>query len=67
MDSRENKPFLMTVRRCKRCGGILISEKSIRRGYGPCCEQKEREEHREQEQTGTQFSLFEEGSYGDQT
>lgn len=67
MHSKENKPFLMTVRRCKRCGGILISEKSIKRGCGPCCERKEREEQREQEQIKMQFSLFGEDFYGNQT
>lgn len=33
--------FFMQVGRCKRCGGILISAKSKKRGYGDSCYQKE--------------------------
>lgn len=32
--------FFMQVGRCKRCGGILISESSKKRGYGASCYQK---------------------------
>lgn len=31
------KLFYLEVGRCKRCGGILISEKSKKRGYGESC------------------------------
>lgn len=37
----EDNLFFMKVARCKRCGGILISDKSKRRGYGDSCYQKE--------------------------
>jgi hypothetical protein len=62
---KDNPPFKLTVRRCARCGGILISEKSISRGFGPCCEQKQREEEREQERNRDQLSLFDEGEEGE--
>lgn len=32
--------FYMEVSRCKRCGGILISEDSKKRGYGESCYRK---------------------------
>ena len=57
---KDNPPFKMTVRRCARCGGILISEKSIRRGFGPCCEQLYRQEQQEAERNRDQISLFDE-------
>lgn len=31
------KTFFKKVARCKRCGGILTGEESIRKGYGPSC------------------------------
>lgn len=62
-----NQPFQMTVRRCRRCGGILIGAASIRRGIGKCCEQKEREEQIQKEQAELQFSLFEEDRNGNQS
>lgn len=56
--NENNRPFKMTVRRCARCGGILISEKSIQRGFGPCCEQKFQQEQREKAERKDQLSLF---------
>lgn len=58
--SKKNEPFKMTVRRCARCGGILISERSISRGFGPCCEQKQRQEEQEKAERKDQLSLFDE-------
>lgn len=58
---KDNPPFKMTVRRCARCGGILISEYSIRKGIGPCCEQRQRQEQQEAERNKDQLSLFDEG------
>lgn len=31
------KTFFKKVARCRRCGGILTGEESIKRGYGPSC------------------------------
>lgn len=31
------KTFFKKVAKCKKCGGILVSDESIRRGYGPSC------------------------------
>lgn len=36
--------FTLRVRRCRRCGGILISPKAIEAGYGHVCRQKMLEE-----------------------
>lgn len=59
MDEKENnRPFQMTVRRCRRCGGILIGADSVFRGIGKCCERKEREERQQREQAELQISLF---------
>jgi hypothetical protein len=57
---KDNPPFKMVVRRCARCGGILISEDSIRKGIGPCCEQRQREEEQAAEWNKDQISLFDE-------
>ena len=38
--SKENL-FYLEVARCKRCGGILVSETSKKRGYGASCYKKE--------------------------
>ena len=29
--------FFLKVARCKRCGGVLTDDESIKRGYGPSC------------------------------
>lgn len=58
----KNKPFQMLVRRCKRCGGILTSESSIREGYGHSCKIKEQQERAEQAMQKMQISLFEEAA-----
>lgn len=29
--------FFLKVARCKRCGGVLTGDESIKRGYGPSC------------------------------
>lgn len=65
-EKERNEPFEMTVRRCRRCGGILIGAASIRRGIGKCCEQKEREEQIQKEQDELQMSLFKGDKYANQ-
>lgn len=52
----------MTVRRCRRCGGLLTSEKSVSRGIGVSCERKERDEAAEQSMMKNQISLFDNGN-----
>lgn len=32
--------FFMQVAKCKRCGGILLSDSSKKRGYGASCYKK---------------------------
>ena len=54
----ERETFLITARRCKRCGGILVSAQGIRDGYGPCCLKKMREEEARKKAMANQCSLF---------
>lgn len=51
--------FLVIARRCKRCGGILISSDAVKDGYGHTCKLKQREEERQrEEECKVQYSLF---------
>ena len=50
--------FSISARRCKRCGGLLTSDKAIRDGYGPVCRYKACKEALEQEMVRDQLSLF---------
>lgn len=53
-----NDTFLVIARRCKRCGGILISSDAVKDGYGHTCKMKQREEERRrEEERKTQFSF----------
>lgn len=40
----DNEIFTIKARRCKRCNGILISQKAVEEGYGHVCKMKTREE-----------------------
>ena len=50
--------FSISARRCKRCGGLLTSDKAIRDGYGPVWRYKACKEALEQEMARDQLSLF---------
>lgn len=50
--------FTIPARRCKRCGGLLTSEKAIREGYGSCCLRKMKQEERDREIAKNQYTLF---------
>ncbi|GIN71166.1 hypothetical protein J14TS2_16410 [Bacillus sp. J14TS2] len=47
--------------RCKRCGRVLKSEKSIDAGYGPVC--KKKQEAADAEFEKIQITIFEELEY----
>lgn len=59
-----NEVFQIPARRCKRCGGLLTSDRAIRDGYGHTCRMKERREAAEREEARNQYSLFEEEPNG---
>lgn len=42
MDNDEVEVFWIRATRCKRCGGILVSEKAVKLGYGCVCYEKAR-------------------------
>ena len=52
--------FHIPARLCKRCGGLLTSEKAIKEGYGHTCKMKTRREELEREAAKDQYSLFDE-------
>ena len=56
--SQEDGVFNIPARRCKLCGGLLTSEKSIRDGYGHTCKMKARRKAIEEELAKDQLSLF---------
>jgi hypothetical protein len=58
--SYEEDIFQIPARRCKRCGGLLTSEQSIRDGYGHHCRRVAQMEAAEREEAKNQFSLFSE-------
>ena len=58
MDKISDDVFTIYARRCKRCGGILTSDKAIKDGYGPVCRSKACKEASEQEMARDQLSLF---------
>ena len=55
-----NEVFHIPARLCKRCGGLLTSEKAIKDGYGHTCNMKTRREEQEREAAKDQYSLFDE-------
>lgn len=50
--------FTIPARRCKRCGGILTSEQSLKSGYGPGCLRKMKLEQAEKEEQARLVSFF---------
>lgn len=55
----ENKEiFSIPARRCKRCGGILTSQQSLKSGYGPGCLRKMQQEQKEKEERDRLVTLF---------
>lgn len=56
----ESDIFTIPARRCKRCGGLLTSEKAIHDGYGSCCLRKMKQEERDREIAKNQYTLFDE-------
>lgn len=64
---RETEPiFKIDARRCRRCGGLLISQQAIRAGCGPTCLRKEREERLAKlQEARDQISLFDTAEGGD--
>lgn len=40
-----NEIFLKKVRKCQRCGGLLLSEYGLKHGMGRTCKQKYDAEH----------------------
>lgn len=56
--SEGDEVFQIPARRCKRCGGLLTSEKALRDGYGHTCKMKARQERQEREEARNQYSLF---------
>ncbi len=60
MSSTQNDGGIFTIpaRRCKRCGGLLTSEQTIRDGYGSCCLKKIKQDERAKEEAKDQCSLF---------
>lgn len=55
---RNDDLFSITVRRCKRCGGILISRQAIEDGYGHVCKMKTLEEKNARQPLDGQMSLL---------
>ena len=56
----DNKVFTIKARRCERCGGILISEKAIREGFGHVCKIKSEQERIAALPDPDQLSFFKE-------
>lgn len=50
--------FSIPARRCKRCGGILTSQQSLKSGYGPGCLRKMQQEQKEKEERDRLVTLF---------
>lgn len=50
--------FSIPARRCKRCGGILTSQQSLKSGYGPGCWRKMQQEQKEKEEQAGLVSFF---------
>lgn len=51
--------FTIRARRCKRCGGLLTGEQSVKDGYGHTCKLKEKREREEREVPDNQITFFE--------
>lgn len=57
-EQQDSEVFQIPARRCKRCGGLLTSERAIEDGYGSCCLRKMRQEEQAKEEAKNQCSLF---------
>lgn len=66
METMTDDVFTIPARRCKRCGGLLTSDKAIRDGYGPVCRHKACREATEREMAKNQLSLFGDGENGNE-
>lgn len=59
----DSEIFTVRARRCLRCGGLLVSDLAVRRGYGSHCWQIHKEDLRMERET-PQFNLFDMESLG---
>ena len=58
--------FMLKVRRCKRCGRLLMSKEAVERGYGCQCAQKARREEEEKQPIPGQMNLSDFWEDGDE-
>ncbi len=58
-ESTVSDVFMISARKCKRCGGILTSKKAVEKGFGHTCLKKEKQEAAEKELDERQISFFE--------
>lgn len=63
MKTDTNPPEIFEVKatRCKRCGGILLSEFGLKNGMGHVCKRKTEEEAAAAKISENQLTLFSEG------
>lgn len=54
----QSEIFTVKATRCKRCGGILLSEFGLKHGLGHICKKKSDEEAAEAEIDENQLTLF---------
>lgn len=54
----QSEIFTVKATRCKRCGGILLSEFGLKHGLGQVCQRKSDEEAAEAEIDENQLTLF---------
>ena len=59
-----NEIFYKKARKCKACGRILFSSKSIEAGYGCYCEKKIQKKKEEQKPIDGQINIFDWLGYG---
>ncbi len=64
MENSESEPEIFTVKatRCKRCGGILLSDFGLKNGMGHVCKRKAEQEKAAKEIDKNQITLFVEES-----
>lgn len=60
MENKVGNPEIFTIKatRCKRCGGILLSEFGLKNGMGHVCKRKTDEEARANRVDENQLTLF---------
>ncbi len=64
--TEKSEVFMISARRCKRCGGLLTSHQAIIDGYGSCCLRKMKLEEMERERAKNQYTLFDPPEGGEQ-